>query len=87
MDRARASRRAGMTADFNEKKRTSNHEGGPRVLKGVPLVIRPLPNGTGRAMDRLTFFLFGGVVGDGPRAHSTSTLRRAGRDDRRFFFK
>ena len=32
------------------------------------LVIHPLPNVTGSAADRATFFLLNGVIGDGPRA-------------------
>ena len=72
---------------FTQKKRTSNQEGGPRVLRGGLLVICPLPNGAVSTADRSTFVLLNGVVGDGPRAHSTSTSRRAGRDDRRFIKK
>ena len=82
------SRRAGRDDHrFFKKKRTSNQEGGPRVLRGGLLIIHPLPNVAGSAADRSTFFLLNGVVGDGPRAHSTSTSRRAGRDDHRFFKK
>ena len=76
-----------MITDFSKKKRTSNQEGGLRVLRGGLLTIHPLPNVAGSAADRSTFFLLNGVVGDGPRAHSTSTSRRAGRDDHRFFKK
>ena len=57
------------------------------MLKGGLPNIHPLPNVAGSAADRSTFFLLNGVVGDGPRAHSTSTSRRAGRDDRRFIKK
>ena len=67
--------------------RTSNQEGGPPVLRGGLLIIHPLPNVAGSAADRSTFFLLNGVVGDGPRAHSNSTSRRAGRDNYRFFTK
>ena len=67
---------------FQNKKRTSNQEGGPRVLRGGLLIIHPLPSVAGSAADRSTFFLLNGVVGDGPRAHSTSTSRRAGQDGR-----
>ena len=77
----------GMITDFSKKKRTSNQEGGPRVLRGGLLIIHPLPNVAGSAADRSTFFLLNGVVGDGPRAHSNSTSRRAGRDNYRFFTK
>jgi hypothetical protein len=78
----------GMITDFStKKKRTSNQEGGPRVLRGRLLIIHPLPNVTGSAADRSTFFLLNGVVGDGPRENSTSTSRRAGRDDRQFIKK
>ena len=82
MDRARASRRAGLTADLKIiQKRTSNQEGGPRVLGcGLP-VIHPLPNVVGSAADTSSFLL-NGVVGDGPRAHFTQS-----RDDRRFKFQ
>ena len=76
-----------MITDFSKKKRTSNQEGGPRVLRAELLIIHPLPNVAGSAADRSTFFLLDGVVGDGPRAHSTSTSRRAGRDNYRFFTK
>ena len=68
-----------MITDLNLKKRISNQEGGPRVLRGGLLTIQPLSNVAGSAADRSTFFLLNGVVGDGPRAHSTSTSRRAGR--------
>ena len=81
------SRRAGRD-DYRFKlkqKQTSNQEGGPPVFRGGLLIIHPLPNVAGSAADRSTFFLLNGVVGDGPRAHSTSTSRRAGQDDRRFF--
>ena len=70
---------------FKYKNRNSNQEGGPRVLRGGLLTIQPPPNVAGSAADRSTFFLLNGVVGDGPRADSTSTSRRAGRDDHRFF--
>ena len=69
------------------QKRTSNREGAPRVLRSKLPIIRPLPNVAGSAADRSTFFLLGGVVGDGPRAHSISTSGRDGRDDHRFFKK
>ena len=76
----------GMITDFStKKKRTSNQEIGPRVLRGRLLIIHPLPNVAGSAADRSTFFLLNGVVGDGPRADSTSNSRRAGRDNHRFF--
>ena len=74
-----------MAADFSKKKRISNQEGGPRVLRGGLLIVYPLPNVAGSAADRSTFFLLNGVVGDGPHAHSTSTSRRAGQDDYRIF--
>ena len=54
------------------------------MLRGGLLIIHPLPNVAGSAADRSTFLLLNGVVGDGPRAHSNSTSRRAGRDDHRF---
>ena len=83
-----------MTSDFSfclKKNWTSNQEGGTRVVwSGYP-TIHSLPNVAGSAADRSTFFLLNGVVvvvvvGDGPRAHSTSTSRRAaGRDDCRLF--
>ena len=73
-----------MITDFPNKKRTAKQEGGPRVLRGGLLIVHPLPNVAGSAADRSTFFLLNGVVGDGPRAHSISTSRRAGRDDYRF---
>ena len=57
------------------------------MLRSGLLIIHLLPNVAGSAADRSTFFLLNGVVGDGPRAHSTSTSRRAGRDDHRFFNK
>ena len=88
MDRARTPLHAepgGMITDFSRKKRTSNQEGGPRVLRGGLLIIHPLPNVAGSAADRSTFFLLNGVVGDGPRAHSTSTSRRPGRMTTYFF--
>ena len=92
MDRARTppplhAEPGGMITDFSKKKRTSNQEGGPRVLRGGLLIIHPLPNVAGSAADKSTFFLLNGVVGDGLRAHSTSTSRRAGRDDYLFFNK
>ena len=59
---------------FKKKKRTSNQEGGPRVLGSRLLIIHPLPHMAGSAADRSTFFLLNGVVGDGPRAHSTLPL-------------
>ena len=68
-----------MITDFStKKKRTSNQEGGPRVLRGRLLIIHPLPNVTGSAADRSTFFLLNGVVGDGPRENSTSTYAEPG---------
>ena len=81
------SRRAGRDDHrfFTKKKRTSNQEGGPRVLKNGLLIIHLLPIVAGSAADRSTFFLLNGVVRDGPRAHSNSTSRRAGRDNYRFF--
>ena len=58
------------------------------MLRGGLLVIHPLlPHVAGSAVDRLAFFLLNGVVRDGPRTHATSTSRRAGREDQRFFFK
>ena len=57
------------------------------MLRGGLLIIQPLPNVAGSAVDRSAFFLLNGVVGDGPRTHATSTSRRAGRDDHRFFLK
>ena len=57
------------------------------MFRGGLLIIHPLPNAAGSAADRSTFILLNGVVGDGPRAHSTSTSRRAGRDDYLFFKK
>ena len=77
----------GPRAHFKKKKRTSNQEGGPPVFRGGLLIIHPLLNVAGSAADRSTFCLLNGVVGGGPRAHSTSTSRRAGRDDHRFFKK
>ena len=68
----------GMITDFfQKKKRTSNQEGGPPVLRCGLLVIHPLPVVAGSAADISSFFLLNGVVGDGPRAVSTSTSRRA----------
>ena len=55
------------------------------MFRGELLIIHPLPNVAGSAADKSTFFLPNGVVGDGPRAHSNSTSRRAGRDDHRVF--
>ena len=52
------------------------------MLRGTLLITHPLPSVAGSAADRSTFFLLNGVVGDGPRAHSTSTSRRAGQDGR-----
>jgi len=73
----------GMITGFStKKKRTWNQEGGPRVLRGTLLITHPLPSVAGSAADRSTLFLLNGVVGDGPRAHSTSTSRRAGQDGR-----
>ena len=63
------------------KKRTSNQEGGPRRLRSGLMINKPLPNMAGSAAERPYFFLLNGVVGDGPRAHSTCTSLRAGRDD------
>ena len=68
-----------MITDFSKKKRTSNQECGPRVLRAEILIIQPLSNVAGSAADRSTFFLLDGVVGDGPRAHSTSTPRAQSR--------
>ena len=56
------------------------------MLKSRLLIIHLLPIVAGSAADRSTFFLLNGVVRDGPRAHSNSTSRRAGRDNYRFFF-
>ena len=84
------SRRARRDDCLFKKKRTSNQEGGPRVLRGGLMIIHPLPNMAGSATERSAFFLLNGVVGDGPRAHSTSTSRRAaGRmtADFYYFFK
>ena len=95
MDRActppplHAERRAGRDVHrFFKKKRTSNQEGGPpQMLRGELLIIQHLPNVAGSAADRSTFFLLNGIVGDGPRARSTFTSRRARWDDHRFFKK
>ena len=57
------------------------------MLRAEILIIQPLSNMAGSAADRSTFFLLNGVVRDGPRAHSNSTSRRAGRDNYRFFHK
>ena len=57
------------------------------MLRAGLRVVQNLSNAAGSAADRSTFCLLNGVVGDGPRAHSTSTSRRAGRDDHRFFKK
>ena len=57
------------------------------MLRSRLLITHPLPNMAGSAADISTFFLLNGVVGDGPREHSISTSRRAGRDDHRFFKK
>ena len=57
------------------------------MLRGGLLIIQPLSNLAGSAVDRLAFFLLNGVVGDGPRTHATSRSRRAGWDDQRFFLK
>ena len=81
MDRARTppplhAEPGGMITDFSEKTELEI-EGGRWVLRGGLLIIDSLPNVAGSAAD--------GVVGDGPRADSTSTSRRAGRDDHRFF--
>ena len=54
------------------------------MLRGEHLIIETLSFVAGSAADRSTFVLLNGIVGDGPHAHSTSTSRRAGRDDRRF---
>ena len=77
-----------MTTDFSfclKKNWTSNQEGGTRVVwSGYP-TIHSLPNVAGSAADSATLFLLNGVavvVGDGPRAHCTSTPREeAERDD------
>ena len=80
------SRRSGRDDHrFFKKKRTSNQECGPRVLRAEILIIQPLSNMAGSAADRSTFFLLNGVVRDGPRAHSNSTSHRAGRGNYRFF--
>ena len=76
-----------MITDFSKKKRTSNQESGPQVLRGELLIIQPLSFEAGSAADRPTFFLLNAISGDGPRAHSTSTSCRAGWDDHRFFKK
>ena len=77
-----------MTAEFPffcNNKRTSNQEGGLRVVRGGLPAIHFLPNVAGSAADRATLFLLNGVavvVGDGLRAHCTSTPRgEAERDD------
>ena len=57
------------------------------MLRGGFLIIQPLLNVAGSAADRSIFCFMNGVVGDGLRAHSTSTSRKAGRDDRRFIKK
>jgi len=93
MDRARTppplhARRAGRDDHrFFKRRAESEKAGGPRVIRGGLLIIHPLPNVAGSAADRSTFFLLNGVVGDGPRAHSNSTLRKAGRDKYRSFKK
>ena len=93
MDRARTppplhAEPGGMIKDFFfKKKRTSNQEGGSRVLRGGLLIIHPLPNVAGSAAERSTFVLLNCAVGDGLRAHSASTLRRVGQDDFFFFNK
>ena len=53
------------------------------MLRAELPIIQPLLNVAGSVADRSTFFLLNGVVGDGPRAHSTSISCRAGRDDNR----
>ena len=75
----------GMTADFSKQKMNLKIEDRPRVYSGGHLIIHLLANEAGSAADRPTFLLPTGVVGDGPRVHSTSTSRRAGRDDCRLF--
>ena len=77
----------GVIIDLKKRRGNLNQEGGPPVLRGGLLVIHLLPNVAGSAADRSTFFLLNCVVGDGPRAHSNSTSRRAGRDNYRFFTK
>ena len=83
----RAQSRTGCSPIFHKKKRTSKQEGGPRMLRGGLLIIQTQPFSAGSAADRSTFVLLNGIVGDGPHAHSTTTSRRAGRDDYRFFNK
>ena len=83
----RAQSRAGCSPIFQKKKRTSNQKGGPQVIRGELLIIQCLSFVAGSAADRSTFVLLNGIVGDGPRAHSTSTSRRARWDDHRFFKK
>jgi len=78
------SRRAGRDDNRFKRKQTSNQEGGPRVRRGGLLISCTLPNAAGSAAYRSSFFLLNGVVGDGLRARSISTSRRAGRDDNRF---
>ena len=56
------------------------------MLRGGLLVLYPLSKVASSAADRSTLCLLNGVVGDGPRVHSTSTSRRAGRGDRRFLY-
>ena len=46
------------------------------MLRGGLLIIHPLPDVTGSAADRSTFFVLNGVTGDGLRAHSNSTSRK-----------
>ena len=92
MDRARTppplhAEPGGVITSSPPQKQSLNQEGGPRVLRGELSIIRPLPNVAGSAVDRPTFFLLNGVVGDGPRAQSNSTSRRAGRDGYRFHKK
>ena len=67
------------------KKMILNQDGIPRVHRGGLRINHPVPDVAGSAADRSVFCKLNGVVGDGPRAHSTYTLRRAGRDDRRVF--
>ena len=69
---------------FKKEMRTSNHECGPKALGAGPLIIQHLSNVAGSAADRSIILLLGGVVGDEPRAHSTSNSCRAGRGDNRF---
>jgi hypothetical protein len=92
MDRARTppplhAEPGGVITSSPPQKQSLNQEGGPRVLRGELSIIRPLPNVAGSAVDRPTFFLLSSVVGDGPRAQSNSTSRRAGRDGYRFHKK